>query len=373
MPDLPPAPPVGPLSLLVVQPTPFCNINCDYCYLPDRSHRGVMAEETLHALFRGVFASSIVHGRFSLIWHAGEPLVLPVAFYERANAILAEHNAGKAEVRTNFQSNGLLITEEWCRFFRESGAHVGISLDGPQDLHDRHRRTRNGRGTFEGAMRGVRRLQEAGIELTAICVLTREALLQPRRIFTFFAELGVREVGFNIEELEGTHTSTSVGFEEARDLYYRFMDEIMALREDSPMRVRELERFGGLLKHGASLQIGPQCTPLRIVSVDHRGNLSTFSPELLGMPTKTYGPLVFGNVSDGGIEDMLSNATFKAVHADIRAGVDACRATCGYFDVCGGGAPANKLFERGTFSATETIYCRTQIQALTDVLLDRLG
>ena len=299
--------------------------------------------------------------------------MLPVAFYERANAILAEHNAGGIEVRASFQTNGLLITDEWCRFFREFGARVGVSLDGPQALHDRHRRTRGGRGTFEAAMRGVRRLQRAGIEFTAICVLTREALLQPRRIFDFFAELGVREVGFNIEELEGSHASTSIGFEEARDLYYSFMAEVIALREGSGMRVRELDSFGGLLKHGSAVEIGPQCTPLRIVSIDYRGNLSTFSPELLGADTKPYGPLVFGNVNDGGIEDMLSSAAFQAAYADILAGVEACRAACGYFGVCGGGAPANKLFERGSFAATETIYCRTQIQALTDVLLDHFG
>jgi len=221
---------VGPLSLLVVRPTPFCNIDCDYCYLLDHQIRGVVKPETLDALFRSVFASSILRDGFSLIWHAGEPLVLPVAFYEQALAMLARHNARGLKVKVCFQTNGLLIDDRWCRFFLESGAKVGVSLDGPRDLHDRHRRTRGGRGTFDRAMAGLRRLQEAGIAFSVICVLTREALLEPRRIFAFFEEAGIRDIGFNIEELEGDHASTSIGFEESRGLYYRFMEEILALR-----------------------------------------------------------------------------------------------------------------------------------------------
>src|SRR5262249_15126953 len=105
------AQPIGPLSLLVVQPPPFCNIDCDYFYLPDPNERGVIAESALPALFGSVFASTIVQRRFSLVWHAGEPLVLPIAFYERANAILAQHNARRVKVRACFQTNGLLITD----------------------------------------------------------------------------------------------------------------------------------------------------------------------------------------------------------------------------------------------------------------------
>jgi uncharacterized protein len=364
--------PIGPLSLLVVQPTPFCNIDCDYCYLATRNLRGVIQPETLDKLFRSVFASSIVRGGFSLVWHAGEPLVLPIAFYERANACLARHNARQLPVRVCFQTNGMLVTDAWCEFFIESGARVGVSLDGPRELHDRHRKTRGKRGTFDRVMAGVRRLQRAGVAFSVICVLTRESLLQPRRIFSFFAEEGITNVGFNVEELEGGHTSTSIGFEEAHALYYRFMEEIILLREKSGIHVRELDTFGAFLKYGQPLEIAQQCTPLRIISVDYSGNLSTFSPEMLGVDTCKYGRLVFGNLADNEIDDILSNDRFRAVMTDVMAGVDACRRDCGYFTVCGGGAPANKLFEHGSFAVTETTYCRSQIKALTDVLLDHL-
>jgi len=366
--------PVGPLSLLVVQPTPFCNIDCDYCYLPQRNMRAIIQTETLERLFASVFASSILASRgFSLVWHAGEPLVLPVEFYRPANEILARHNTPALPVRVCFQTNATLISDDWCAFFAATGAQVGISLDGPQELHDRHRKTRAKAGSFNRTMAGLRRLQRAGIEFSVICVLTRESLLQPRRIFSFFAEQGITDVGFNVEELEGQHTSSSIGFEEAHRLYYRFMEEIIALREGSGIRVRELDRFGAFLKYGQPLEIAQQCTPLRIISVDHKGNLSTFSPEMLAAESPRYGRLVFGNLAANGIEDILSNQGFRAVMADVMEGVRACRRDCGYFTVCGGGAPGNKLFEHGSFAATETAYCRSQIKALTDVLLAHLG
>src|SRR5262245_62815309 len=82
----------GPLELLVLQPTPFCNINCSYCYLPDRQSTRRMSRATLEATFRWVFASGLARQPFTLLWHAGEPLVLPVSYYDEAIELLNRHN-----------------------------------------------------------------------------------------------------------------------------------------------------------------------------------------------------------------------------------------------------------------------------------------
>ena len=85
---------VGPLELLVLQPTPFCNLDCTYCYLPDRDSKRRMSDATLNRVFQFVFSSGIVEQGFTVVWHAGEPMVLPVAYYERAIEI-----AGRAQSR----------------------------------------------------------------------------------------------------------------------------------------------------------------------------------------------------------------------------------------------------------------------------------
>src|SRR3954469_24498457 len=94
---------LGPLELLVLQPTPFCNIDCSYCYLPDRRSTKQMSRDTLVQALEWVFASGLVRQPFPLLWHAGEPLVLPVAFYEEATALLASVNRAGVPVRQSVQ------------------------------------------------------------------------------------------------------------------------------------------------------------------------------------------------------------------------------------------------------------------------------
>src|SRR5271165_4949091 len=99
----------GPLELLVLQPTPFCNINCSYCYLPDRQSTRRMSLDTLDQTFRWVFASGLAREPFTLLWHAGEPLVLPVSFYETAARRLEQHNVASLPILQSFQTNATLI------------------------------------------------------------------------------------------------------------------------------------------------------------------------------------------------------------------------------------------------------------------------
>src|ERR1700681_2205323 len=99
------------IQLLVVQPTPFCNIDCRYCYLPDRTNKAVVSDETLKNLFSQVFASRWAKEGLSVVWHAGEPLVLPVAFYRRAFAIIDGLKPAGLVVTHSFQTNGTLIDD----------------------------------------------------------------------------------------------------------------------------------------------------------------------------------------------------------------------------------------------------------------------
>src|SRR5580700_1470841 len=134
----------GPLELLVVQPTPFCNINCSYCYLPDRQSTKRMSASVLEQTLRWVFAGDLVREPFCVLWHAGEPLTVPVAFYENATELLHRLNVSQVPFVQSIQTNATLIDAEWCRFFVEHHVDVGVSIDGPHFLHDRNRRTRQG-------------------------------------------------------------------------------------------------------------------------------------------------------------------------------------------------------------------------------------
>jgi uncharacterized protein len=113
-------------------------------------------------------------------------------------------------------------------------------------------------------------------------------------------------------------------------------------------------------------------TPGVILSFDHEGNISTFSPELLSFSHHIYGKFTYGNIFDCELEDIYANAKFININALIQSGISKCQESCEYFSVCGGGAPSNKLHENGTFDSTETNACRLRIKAPTDVLLEYL-
>jgi uncharacterized protein len=372
VPDGPP----GPLELLVVQPTPFCNINCSYCYLPDRQNTRRMSAATLEQTFAWVFASGLVRQPFTLLWHAGEPLVLPPDFYEQALELLGRHNRDGIPVHHSFQTNATLIDEAWCDLVRRHGIHVGVSVDGPAFLHDRHRRTRQGQGTLDRVLRGLHLLHDHGIPFHVITVLTADALLCPDELFDFYQEHGIRRVGFNVEEIEGPHTLSSLSGRDTparfRDFFARFLE--LALTANPPLEVREFDSsaialLGPRYGPGARTQ---ESRPWAIVNVDCEGNFSTYSPELLGTSSGGYESFTLGNVARDSLQSVLESPLYRRMEAEIGRGVERCRSECRYFPFCGGGAPANKLFENGRFDSTETLFCRLHRQVCLEVSLARL-
>jgi uncharacterized protein len=119
-----------------------------------------------------------------------------------------------------------------------------------------------------------------------------------------------------------------------------------------------------------STRVNEQAEPFAILSVDHAGSFSTFSPELLGLSSARYGDFRFGNVWSDPIRAVQQQPRFEQIVSEINEGILRCNRECDYFTVCGGGAPVNKLAEQGSFSATETIYCRLTCQAVTRAVLD---
>jgi uncharacterized protein len=112
--------------------------------------------------------------------------------------------------------------------------------------------------------------------------------------------------------------------------------------------------------------------PFAVVSMDWAGNISTFSPELLGLKSSEYGDFLLGNINSDALIDLPQRPNLARMLRDIGAGVEMCRERCEHFSVCGGGEPVNKLAENGTFASTETAYCRLTKMRATDLVLDAL-
>jgi len=365
---------VGPLELLVVQPTPFCNLDCTYCYLPDRLDKRKITFETLEKTFNWVFSSGLVTQPFTLLWHAGEPMVLPASFYEQATVLLEKCNTSGFPITQSFQTNATLVNDAWCDFIRRRNIQLGVSVDGPAFLNDRHRVVRNGGGTLDRVLRGMQKLREHEIFFDVITVLTSASLDYPDELYDFYIEHGITDVAFNVEEIEGPHVTSSlagVGMEARfRRFYSRFMD--LAFQSDPPLRVREFEASRNSIAHREELsQRTQECRPFGILNVDCAGNFSTYSPELLGLSSPRLGSFALGNVATDTLESILAMPRFIALDDEIRRGVEACKESCPYYPFCGGGPPGNKYFENGDFATTETLSCRLHKKATFDIALDK--
>src|SRR5262245_55248044 len=220
--------------LFVVQASPFCNIDCAYCYLPDRANIARMSEATLRRAVERLFESGLAREQVTFVWHAGEPLAVPRAWYRRAWEVIRPLVPAGLRVDESYQTNATLVDDAWCDDFVERGSQVGVSLDGPALLHDAHRRTRSGHGTFEKTLRGLRTLQRRGLDPYVITVLTGESLEYPDEMYEFYTANDIRRAGFNIEEKEAEHGASSLEAEGTADRYRRFLERFLERMEREP-------------------------------------------------------------------------------------------------------------------------------------------
>ncbi len=366
----------GVTRLLIMQPTAFCNVDCDYCYLPHRGDRRVMSHETVDAAARFVFDANLQARDFTVVWHAGEPLVVPPAWYAEAFARVARQAPPGLSVPHAIQTNGMLINDQWCDLFLAHGVRVGVSIDGPAFLHDARRRTRSGTGTHASALRGLRRLKARGVTSHVICVVTNASLAHARELMAFFHDEGITEIGFNIEEVEGANKASSLARPGVVDDFRGFFATVLeeADRAAPPQHIREYRNTLAMLRHPGMwhMSANSQNMPFAMLTVGVGGELFTFSPELAGLPGAAYNDFVIGRLPDATLGSVLSDPSFEKLRSDIWQGIDLCRQSCSYFAMCLGGAPVNKLAECGTFVATETLACKLAQQVVTDVSLERL-
>jgi uncharacterized protein len=363
------------LDLLILQPTPFCNIHCDYCYLPNRQLKRTLSLDLIDRIFCDLFASTLLtNSQVTVVWHAGEPLILPVSYYRRAFNRINELNTTNCHIHHAIQTNGMLINQEWCDFIKEYSINIGLSIDGPAFIHDRHRKTRAGKGTHAKALRGATFLRENGIDFHVIAVLTRESLYFPDELFNFFIDNEIKRIGFNIEEIEGINTSSSLQKDKHYNQYCLFMNRIHELtkKSENALSIREFDNIVSFLFSEFTSICSQQVTPFNIIAIDYEGNFTTFSPELLGMKSKIYGDFIIGNIHKDTFLSPLKTTKFQEIYEDIKEGVRICKQSCSYFNLCGGGAASNKYFENGTFRSAETMYCKYMIQVPTDIVLHAL-
>jgi uncharacterized protein len=334
-----------------------------------------MSDEVLAAAFSRVFKSPYARDLITVVWHAGEPLTLPSAWYEHAFGMAERNRPRNLIVQHHFQSNGLLLNENWLDLFRRKDVTIGLSIDGPEDLHDARRRTRSDGPTHAKAMRAAHLLREAGIPFHVITVLSPATLDAADRLFDFYVAHDICKVAFNIDEQDGFAGPSSMSGPDNVSRFRMFLRRFLArmMAEPDRLSLREFSNMLDVIKsQGLNGRRAQDAEPMRIISIDVSGRVSSFSPELLGVRDPRYNDFVFGDIRLDSLETIEQRIIRSALLADIEAGIEACAQSCAYFDFCGGGSPCNKLGEWNNLRSTQTLFCRLMRRELLEAVLEIL-
>ena len=177
----------------------LCNLGCAYCYYLDKAdiyggHEPRMSEEMLETVIREYIAANDVP-EVTFNWHGGEPLVLGLDFYRKAMELERKYADGKTVFNT-LQTNGTLLTPEWADFLRENRFLVGISIDGPRDVHDKYRKDKGGAPTFDRVLKGLTLLREHGVEFNTMSTVNNVSEGRGLEVYRFLQSIGSRYMQF---------------------------------------------------------------------------------------------------------------------------------------------------------------------------------
>jgi len=169
-----------------------CNIDCQYCFFLSKEalypgDKQRMSEETLETYIRQLLESHTAPA-VTVAWQGGEPTLMGLPFFRRAVELVEKYRRADQQIQHTFQTNGIALDDSWCEFFKRHRVLVGLSVDGPREMHDRYRVTRSGKGTFDLVMRGHSFLRKHGIAFNILCTVNAANQHHGREVYTFFRD-----------------------------------------------------------------------------------------------------------------------------------------------------------------------------------------
>ena len=217
-------------SLLIKPASAVCNLDCAYCFYLDRDADPYkelparrMSPETLERLVDTYLFYSFPNSTFA--FQGGEPTLAGLPFFEKLVEFEQQYGRGGQSVSNALQTNAMLLDDNWCKLFHEYNWLLGVSVDGPEDIHDLYRFNKQGRGTWKRVMQGVETLQNNDVEFNCLCVLSQANVGKPRELYRFFRSIGVDQLQFiPLAEFDGQ--GNPLPFTITADQYGRFLCEL---------------------------------------------------------------------------------------------------------------------------------------------------
>jgi uncharacterized protein len=331
-------------SVLIKPAGPDCNLACGYCFYREKS--GIFPGTTVHRMSEEVLEETIrqvldqPRPAVSIGWQGGEPTLMGLDFFRKAVEFQKKHGRGKS-VGNGFQTNGLLLDREWARFLRDYHFLIGLSLDGPEDVHDRYRVKAGGQPTWAEVVERARMLLEEKVETNALIVVNAETVRRPKEIYEFHKHLGLVHMQFiPCVETDPDDPSRGAPFCAPDLAYGDFLIELFDLwradfRDGEPTTfIRYFDALFYLYvdREPPDCTLSPECGNYLVVEHDGSVYACDFFVE---------DRWKLGNVMDGRLVHMLNSARqngFGRRKAELPA---PCRA-CEWVRFCRGGCPKDR-------------------------------
>jgi uncharacterized protein len=324
-----------------------CNLECRYCYYKDKSalypngNSLQMPEDLLEQYIVQHFeASAGPDTNFS--WHGGEPTTRGLDFFRKVVEFQRKHKPAGWRIRNGIQTNGLLLDEEWGRFLAAEGFSVGLSLDGPAELHDPYRVTRGGEPTHKSAIRAYELLQRLSIPTDILCVVHNLNVRHPLTVYRFFREIGCRHIGFLPAVDQSRETASGVcphtpPADEFGNFLCKIFDEWIARDVDRLM----IQYFD----EAARPQIGLEhslCvfreTCGQIPVLEHNGDFFPCDHFVDGQQR-------LGNIREKSLSQLLDSEALKNFGNAKRAALPRYCRQCEVLAMCNGGCPKYRFIQ----------------------------
>ena len=328
-----------------------CNLNCEYCFFlkKERLYPGSnfrMSDEVHEAYIKQLFEAHQV-SQVTVAWQGGEPTLMGLDFFRRSIELQKKYRKAGIRIENTFQTNGILLNDAWCRFFHENGFLIGLSMDGPGELHDFYRKDRGGQGTFDRVLKAARLLQEHRVEFNILCTVNRKNADHPLKVYRFFRdELGTRYIQF-IPIVERDNES---GFQEGNRVtdrsvrpnqWGRFLTEIFDEWVKRDVGRTFVLNFDGALagwlgRAGTVCIFGPTCG--LGMALEHNGDL--YSCDHFVEPN-----YYLGNILKTPLIDLVASEKQRKFGNDKRDLLPRYCRECEVRSICNGECPKNRFVE----------------------------
>ncbi len=326
-----------------------CNLRCGYCFFlkKERLYPGSdfrMSEQVHEAYIRQLLESHRTP-RVTVAWQGGEPTLMGLDFFKHSVDLQKKHRKAGTHIENTFQTNGILLNDEWCEFFRENNFLIGLSMDGPRELHDFHRKDRAGRGTFDRVVRAARMLQKHKVECNILCTVNSKTGAHPLEVYRFFRdELGCDYIQFipiverkedsDLQEGE-TVTDRSVQPEQ----FGRFLIEIFDEWVSRDVGKTFVLNFDGALAGwlgmaGTVCIFGPTCG--LGMALEHNGDL--YSCDHFVDPNQ-----YLGNILKTPLIELVASEQQRKFGRDKKDALPGYCRKCEVLSICNGECPKNRF------------------------------